>query len=78
MIARPLIAVLLPLLLLGCEPGSQAESKSAEAKRVAAEVTNTASEELRLGRAQVVAVAALRAAHRAMARDQRGRHARAS
>jgi len=46
MITRPLIAVLLPLLLLGCEPGSQAESKSAEAKRVAAEVTNTASEEL--------------------------------
>ena len=46
MIARRLIAMLLPLLLLGCDPGSQGKSESAEIKPGVVEVTNPASQEL--------------------------------
>ena len=46
MIAKRLTAVLLPLLLLGCEPASQSEPVTAETKPVAAETVNTASADL--------------------------------
>ena len=46
MIAKRLTAVLLPLLLLGCEPASQSEPVTAETKPVTAETVNTASADL--------------------------------